>query len=304
MKVGDLGENRLVASLVAGLSSSDDVIVGPGDDCAVLRSSVPSEVLLLKTDCVVEGVHFLPSTAPSKVGWKAMARALSDIAAMAGRPVAAVVTVVLPRGRTVAYARALYGGLERAASTYGAPIVGGETSSAPRGAEFVLVSVSVLGRAPAGRVLLRSGAGIGDRIFVTGSLGGSLGGRHLRFEPRIAEALWLADHGPPSALMDLSDGLAQDLPRLTRSSGVGAWIDPTKIPRIRGVSARAAAEDGEDYELLCTVPPTVADGLVDGWSMVFPAVPLTEIGRVVPQGAAEDMTCQMKGGWDHFRERD
>ncbi len=300
MTLDEIGEDDLVAMIVAGLSTSPEVIVGPGDDCAVLRSPDPAEVFLLKTDCVVEGVHFGPMAKPSAVGWKAMARAVSDIAAMAGRPVAAVVTVVLPGTRSVAYVRALYRGIERAASRFGARVVGGETSSTPRGVDVAMISVSVLGVAPAGRVVLRSGARPGDRVFVTGRLGGSINGRHLRFVPRIAEAQWLAGHAHPSAMMDLSDGLAQDLPRLARASGVGIRLDFSAIPRSRGSTTQGALGDGEDYELLFTVSDATGATGISQWSEAFPAVRLTEIGRVVPAGDRHDDCVKLGGGWDHF----
>ena len=299
VRLRDWGEDRLVSRLVRGLPAGDGVIVGPGDDCAVLRPTAGGRRWqLLKTDVVVEGVHFLASSPPAAVGWKAAARAVSDVAAMGGRPTHAVVTVVAPGATAAAWLLAVYRGLARCARTYGFSLAGGETSGAPDGTP-VMLNVSLLGEVDPGRCLLRSGGRAGDALFVTGRLGGSLAsGRHLRFRPRLAEAQWLARHFKPSAMMDLSDGLGQDLPRLARSSGAGWAIDPTGLPCHRGCTPAQALGDGEDFELLFTMPPRRADRLPEAWRQAFPRVPLTRIGSLEPPGCEEP---PLHAGYEHFR---
>lgn len=289
----DLGEDELLKVLLRGLPGGKNVVTGPGDDCAAVRVAGSKDLLLLKTDCVVEGVHYLPSHDPARVGWKALCRAVSDIAAMGGEPLHALVTVFSPREAPVAYWQGFYRGLAKAARKFGMGIVGGETSSAPCGA----VSVSVTGRVEPKRLLTRSGGRPEDLLFVTGRLGGSIAGHHLDFVPRVAEGRWLSAHGSVRAMMDLSDGLAADLPRLAAASGCGFEIDPAKVPGRRGCDLKGALSDGEDYELLMAVSPRLSAKLKAGWKRRFPKVPLTEIGRLTKPGAS---SADLPQGFDHF----
>lgn len=297
-RIRDIGEDALIDRLVAGLPLAPEVVVGPGDDCAVLESADPGRYELLKTDCLVEGVHFLPGTDPEQVGWKALCRSLSDIAAMGGTPRAALITLAVPGDRPVATVEGWYRGLRRAADTFGVSIVGGETSSLPPGAGAAFLAVTITGMVDRDRCLFRSGARLGDLIAVTGRLGGSFhSGRHLDFVPRLREAAWLARQsvGRPTAMMDLSDGLAKDLPRLTKASGLSGWrLDPEKIPRHEGCDIAGAIGDGEDYELLLTLPEN-ADELLAAWRKAFPELPLTVIGQMT-----ETIETPLAGGWEHF----
>ncbi len=293
----DWGEDRVVAALTKALPSGPDVVTAAGDDCAVLGSPDDARWQLLKTDVVVEGVHFLRDAPPAAVGWKAAARAVSDIAAMAGRPRAALVTVVVPADREVAWLTGLYRGLSRAARELGFSIVGGETSSVAPGAP-AMVNVALTGTVRRELCLLRSGGRAGDALFVTGRLGGSLGGRHLRFRPRLDEAEWLATHFRPTAMMDLSDGVGKDLPRLAAASGTGWELDVGALPRHRGCTVAQALGDGEDFELLFAVAPEATDPLRHAWQRRFPEVPLTGIGRLRETAVREP---RLDGrGWDHF----
>jgi len=285
-----MNEFELISRLTRELPTNDSVVVGAGDDCAVLDVGTPDRLLLFKTDAVVHGVHFTDAAPPAKVGHKALARCLSDIAAMGGTPTAALITIGLPRKFDVALVEAIYAGMNALARRHGVAIVGGETTINP---ERVLISVAVVGFAPRGKVLLRSGAEVGDAIFVTGELGGSRAGRHLEFEPRLAEAQWLAEHFPVHAMIDLSDGLAGDLRHVMKASGVGAELLKTAIPisRAAKVAARrgdaakpalvAALTDGEDFELLFTVASKVAVPLLDAWKKQSPKVKLSCIGKIV-----------------------
>ena len=294
--LANIGEDALVKSLVKGLAAGSDVVVAAGDDCALIRGGKRGHYLLLKTDCVIEGVHYTADTPPSRVGYKALARAISDIAAMAGKPKHALVTLILDPGRKVSYARAVYRGLERLARQHGISIVGGETACPP-GNGTAMVSVALTGTVATRNCCLRSGGKPGDLLFVTGKLGGSITGHHLRFKPRLDEAAWLAGNFKPRAMMDLSDGLAADLPRLAGASGCGYQIDVNTLPCRRGCSTQQALNDGEDYELLFALPPRHAERLALKWQKRFPKLPLSPIGALTKPGISKP---RLAGGWQHF----
>ena len=287
-----MNEFELINHLIRHLPSNDTVRVGPGDDCAVLDLGVPGRLLLFKTDAVVEGVHFTRETAPEKIGHKALARALSDIAAMAGTPTAAVITLGLPRAFDPKFVEAVYAGMNALARRHHVAIVGGETTTNPGG---MLLSIALLGTVAKDKCLLRSGADAGDAILVTGELGGSLAGRHLDFEPRLAEARWLAEHFSIHAMIDLSDGLAGDLRHLLDAAKVGAELFAKAIPLSRAAKLHArrsstakpavlaALTDGEDFELLFTVASRDAVPLLDAWKENFPELRLSCIGKISAQ---------------------
>lgn len=282
-------EFELIARLTRALPSNDSVTVGAGDDCAVLDVGAPDRLLLFKTDAVVEGVHFTGETSPENIGHKALARCLSDIAAMAGTPTAVVVTMGLPRKFQPDMVEKIYAGLNALAKAHSVAVVGGETTTNP---DRLLISVALIGFVPRGRLLLRSGAKLGDAIFVTGELGGSLAGRHLEFEPRLAEARWLAEHFNLHSLMDVSDGLAGDLRHILNASKCGAELLKSAIPisrAARAISKRgdaakpafvAALTDGEDFELLFTLASNSAVPLLDAWKKQFPKLQLSCIGKI------------------------
>jgi thiamine-monophosphate kinase len=239
----------------------------------------------------VEGVHFRADTAPALIGRKALARCLSDIAAMAGTPAHALITLGLESGYDAARVEAVYSGLTELARRHGVGVVGGETTTVPQG---MWLNIALLGWVEPGRCPRRSGAQPGDAVFVTGTLGGSLvSGHHLTFEPRLAEARWLAGQCEVHAMIDLSDGLAGDLGHVLRASGVGAELRAAAIPLSRaareaaargGRSAlEAAMGDGEDFELLFTVPARDAVPLLDAWRTRFESVRLSCIGKITPE---------------------
>ena len=288
MKLSDLGEDALVARLTRGLPGNASLLVGPGDDCAVVGRRADAIWTLLKTDCVIEGVHFTGETDFARVGWKALARNVSDVAAMGGEPQHALITVAMPPGMEVAKADALYKGLRRCARKFGVAIAGGETARSPGP---VFVSVALTGRVERARCVLRSGGKPGDVLFVTGLLGGSLAGKHLDFIPRLHEARWLTEHFRLHALMDLSDGLGADLPRLARASGCGFELG--ELPLTSGCSRRDALSDGEDFELLFAVAPRQAARLEAAWP--FQRLPLTRVGFLTANTAHTSLH-----GFDHF----
>lgn len=285
-----MNEFDLIARLTRSLSTNESVVVGPGDDCAVLDLGLGDRWLLFKTDAVVQGIHFAADAAPEKIGHKALARCLSDIAAMAGTPTAAVVTLALPRIFEPEFVEKIYVGLNALAQRHGVAIVGGETTTNPGG---LLISVALIGFVPRGKALRRSGAQVGDAIFVTGELGGSIAGRHLEFEPRLAEARWLAEHFSIHALLDVSDGLAGDLQHILNASHVGAQLHKSAVPISRAAKANArkgdtakpafvaALTDGEDFELLFTVASKAAVPLLDAWKEMFPDLKLSCIGKII-----------------------
>jgi thiamine-monophosphate kinase len=286
-----MNEFDLIARLTKRLPTNPNVVAGAGDDCAVLDLGAPENLVLFKTDAVVEGVHFTRQTPPEKIGRKALARCLSDIAAMGGTPTAALVTLALPNGFDAEFVAKIYDGLNGLAEKFHVAVVGGETTANP---ERLLISIALLGTVPRGKQLLRGGAKAGDAIFVTGELGGSRAGKHLDFEPRLAEARWLAEHFHVHAMIDLSDGLAGDLRHVLNASGVGAELLKPALPVSRAAklqskagakpAALAALTDGEDFELLFTVAGKDAVKLLDAWKKNFPELKLTCVGKIVPGG--------------------
>jgi thiamine-monophosphate kinase len=309
-----MNEFDLIACLTRNLPQNGTVVTGVGDDCAVLDLGIPGRHLLFKTDAVVEGVHFTAETEPERIGYKALARCLSDIAAMGGEAGSALVTLALPPKYDVARVEKVYAGLNQLALRHQVAIAGGETTTNPGG---MLISIAMIGTVAAGKAILRSGAKAGDAIFVTGELGGSLAGRHLDFEPRLAEAQWLAAHFPIHAMIDVSDGLAGDLRHILRQSHAGAELFGKSIPISRAAKLRAresstakpalvaALTDGEDFELLFTLPAGQAVPLLDGWKDRFPEVKLSCIGKVAAQPGIrlrdERGVRELgAGGYEHF----
>ena len=295
MKLGRLGEDRLLAELLPRLGRPRRVILPAGDDCAVLPSP-GSKLLLLKTDCVVEGVHFTNKTPAKAIGWKAMMRPLSDFAAMSGLPQFALITLMLPRRTNAKWVRDIYGGLGRAAAGFDVAIVGGETSSTTGP---IAISVSVSGLVERNRWVSRGGGKAGDDLFVTGRLGGSIRGKHLLFVPRIKESRWLTEHFSIHAMMDLSDGLGADLPRLAAASKVGFVVERERLPRTQGCGIKQAMADGEDYELLFAVPAGERDELWRRWRLEFPRLPLSRIGHLTRKSATTH--ADLPRGYVHFK---
>jgi len=287
-------EDAIVARLRAALRRAP-AVAGIGDDCAAVEAP-RGKLLLLKTDCVVERRHFRASDSPTAVGWKAVCRAVSDIAACGGEPQHALVTCVLRDKQTGRWLDGLYCGIEKAGREFGFHVVGGELARTDGPA---VINVAMTGTVARREFVGRGGGRIGDLFYVTGTLGGSLrSGWHLRFCPRLREARWLAKNIRPTAMMDLSDGLAADLPRLAAESGTGFVIDAESVPRRRGVTLRAALSDGEDFELLFAVPKAKAARLEREWKRKFPALRLTRIGHLAKRGMAQGLGAAR--GYDHF----
>jgi len=265
-----------------------NVLVGPGDDAAVLAR--PSGRLLMTTDMLLDGSCFrLAEAGPFRVGRKAINVNLSDIAAMAGVPTAAVVSVGLPRSGGRELAEQLYLGMRDAADAFDVPLVGGDTNSWD---ESVAISVTLLGEVSSRGPVLRSGAKVGDWILVTGPLGGSILGHHLDFTPRVREALQLHAATDLHAMIDLSDGLAKDLHHICQESQCGAVVLADAVPiadaarELSGKDGRSpldhAMSDGEDFELVFTVSAADGDQLIRNQGIS--GITLYRIGEIVADG--------------------
>ncbi len=263
------------------------VLVGPGDDTAVLRWT-PGAQCLVTTDMLLEGSCFLLAEAgPRRVGRKAMAVNLSDIAAMAGRPVAAVVSAGLPRSGGRELAEELYRGMRESADAFDTAICGGDTNSwdGP-----LTLSVTLLGEATGRGPVRRNGARPGDWLLVTGPLGGSIRGKHLTFTPRVREALALHQQADLHAMIDISDGLAADVNHLCEESGCGAALRAEAVPVSDAARAmhdgrsplEHALGDGEDFELAFAVSPADGRRLIEAQPVA--GITLSVVGEFVERG--------------------
>ncbi len=309
-RVGDVGERGLIRILARLVDRGRNVTRGIGDDSAVVRIPGARDDWLLTTDPVIEGVHFLPDTPGRLVGRKIAGRVISDIAAMGGEPLYLLFNLVAPPDAPLRRIEDLYRGATALCRRWGAAVIGGDVAKGAR----LEVHAFAVGRVPRGGAVLRSGARSGDHIFVTGELGGSLLGRHLTFEPRVDEGIWLARKRWVSAMMDLSDGLAADLRRIAEESRVGAVLAAQAIPISRDAhrlrDGRPPLEhalcDGEDFELLFTVRPSHVSALKAVWARRFPRLRLSEIGRITSEAgdlrleAAGRTVPIVQGGYEHF----
>ena len=311
-RLRDIGELALIRRLQKSAAGRGrGVIQGIGDDCAVVRPAPDSPLdLLLTSDPVIEGVHFEAQDPPEWIGAKAVGRGLSDLAAMGGQPLWALIDLVAPRQPPLTRIAAVYRGARKAMRKHGLTLVGGDTTAGPR----LELHAFVVGGVPRGTAVLRSGARPGDILYVTGSLGGSRRGKHLRFTPRVREGQWLREGRWATAMIDISDGLATDLRHLTDMSGTGARLQLDAIPVSRAANAvrnnrsalAHALYDGEDFELLFTVSKRKTRAFEPAWKSRFD-LPCTAIGVMTQQAGANEcaqadgVTVLTKAGWEHFR---
>jgi len=294
------GEEKLIRAIRGWLGRvSPRAPFGIGDDCAVLAPSKGRQ--LITVDPVIYGRHFDDTVRPRDVAAKLLKRNLSDIAAMGGRPVAAVLALTLDARVSRVWLEQFYRGLAATARRYRVAIIGGDLAQADG---VVAASLTLLGEATGPRVLTRTGARAGDWIYVTGRLGGSRpGGHHFRFTPRLEEGRWLARRAGVRAMMDVSDGLAKDLHALTPAE-CRPVLEPAALPRRRGADVRAALTDGEDYELVFAVArATDRVALAKAWRLAFPRTPLTCIGTFVRGARAPAGTFDLSNyrGYEHLR---
>ncbi len=299
------GEGRILDKIRrrAGLPQGGGLVLGIGDDCAIFRPRGAQEDLLFTTDMLIEDIHFQQNTHPPEaVGYKALARGLSDIAAMGGAPRFCLLSLATGKHVDQRWIDQFYNGLLRLARSSGVVLAGGDLARA----EKTACDIVVCGSVPRGGALRRDGARAGDAIYVSGTLGGSAQGlatkkgrawaRHLRPEPRLRLGAYLRERIGASAAMDLSDGLSMDLRRLALASGLEAAIEMP--PVFRGATMEQALHGGEDYELLFTAGRRVVV------PAAFDGIPLTRIG-VMRRGRAGAVYLDGKPleplGFDHFR---
>ncbi|MBF0511940.1 MAG: thiamine-phosphate kinase [Candidatus Omnitrophica bacterium] len=257
--LSQLGEFGLIDVLKKYAPISKEVKKGIGDDAAVLAYN-KKDYLLLTTDMLAEDVHFTRQMSAKGIGHKALACSISDIAAMGGWPTFAVVSLGVSSQESVDFIKNIYQGIEKIARAYHVSVVGGDTIKT----EKMIINVALLGQVEKTSLTTRDGARCGDRLFVTGPLGGSLkSSHHLNFMPRLEQARFLVKHFKPSAMMDISDGLSGDLNHILKASGVGVCLDEDMIPRNKGVGLEQALNEGEDFELLFTIEPKKARRLMD-----------------------------------------
>ena len=331
------GEFELIARLTRGLESRPDVVLGVGDDAALLDLGAP-DLLVATCDAQVAGRHFMPGlSSPGEIGHKALAVNLSDVAAMGGEPLWALVSLLLPPGVDATLLDDVYTGMRALARRFGVALVGGNVASTDGP---LAIDLTLLGRARRGAALLRSGGRPGDPLLVTGELGAAAAGvlafvtapglhgippdllerAHRAMaapEPRVAEGRALAASGAVTAMLDISDGFAADLAHLCERSGVGAMVDAARVPVSPVATAVAAADGrdplglaltgGEDYELLFSVAPDRVDVALaavqtaGGSAMVVGELTPPELGLRLrePDGSVRPL---IPGGWDHLRK--
>jgi thiamine-monophosphate kinase len=281
-----MDEFSFIEYLKKKIPLSSRVLIGIGDDAAALGIG-KNKRLVVSTDVIVEDVDFrIKSLSPEKIGRKVLAVNLSDIAAMGALPTAFVISIGKPSYIAASWLKRFYKGLLNLARQYNIACVGGDFS---RSKEF-FASVTIFGEALPRQIVKRTGAKSGDWIVVTGALGGSFLKHHHDFTPRIREGLFLAQHIKPTAMIDISDGLVQDLSHILKASGVGAVLDLDKIPVSRDAKKiscgnkekayASALSDGEDFELLFTVSSPWKRKLEKIWKKEFPAVSLKWIGKI------------------------
>jgi thiamine-monophosphate kinase len=330
------GEFSLIAGIRRRMEGRypPEVVVGIGDDCAVLRPQGDVE-WVITTDTQVEDIHFRRAwLTPFQIGWRAMAVNLSDIAAMGAHPIGALAAFTLPGATDTAFFEEMLDGLCDLGLRFDCPLLGGNLSQDPA---RLTLTLTVLGRVPRGQALLRSTARPGDDIWVSGQLGGAAAGlrtflqpvplsdpiraalqqRYAQPHPRIREALFLRDTGKLTGLIDLSDGLAGDLGHICEESGVGAEIMAAALPLAAGVREVAAARGddplqyalsgGEDFELCCTAAPGTLCPLVESFRRQF-GIELTRIGAITPDPSLRFLRADGSDlplppqAYNHFRQ--
>ncbi|MDD5246241.1 MAG: thiamine-phosphate kinase [Candidatus Omnitrophica bacterium] len=298
MRISELGEFALIERFRRRIRTDSSVIKGSGDDCAVLKFD-RARYQLFTCDMLVEGVDFYSQEDPFLVGRKSIAVSLSDIAACAGIPAHCLVSLGLPKKTSVSFTDKLFRGMLAMARRFNLNLVGGDLSSSPK----LVIDVSMLGFVEKKYFISRGNARAGDVIFVSGTLGGSIFGRHLKFTPRVKEARYLVENFRINAMIDVSDGLAQDLGHILRQSSKGAVLFEDLLPfDIRAKGLDDLLYSGEDFELLFTASRPQAEKILRKSGRLF-----KPIGEIVGQGrgitlittAGKERGIQPKG-FRHF----
>jgi thiamine-monophosphate kinase len=328
----DIGEFKLINKIKKGFSAkSKDILLGIGDDCAVIKKD-DKTVSLISTDALVEGVHFNPDFfTPIQLGMKSAAVNISDIAAMGGTPKYILVSLAIPEKISYEFVRDFYTGIKRVCTKYDVKLAGGDTSTSKSG---LFISISVIGEAPVAKYLTRKGANPGDFIYVSGRLGDSAGGlllllnkhkigegvrrylvnKHLKVTPRVKEGLFLAKSGYVTSMIDLSDGIGSDVTRICDESGVGAKIYINMLPVSKYLKKLSrhlnknvydfALHGGEDYELLFTVKTDCEEKLETCFKKHFKKK-IFKIGAITKKTKirsidSSDISCDITDSYNHF----
>jgi thiamine-monophosphate kinase len=276
MLIKNVGEIKLIKRLSKGIRLDDSVVRGIGDDAAVIKWTKDKH-LLFTCDMLVEDVHFNTKKAtPFQIGWKALGRNISDIAAMGGIPKYALVSIAADRATDVKLIDGIYKGMKAMATKFGVNIVGGDMSRSKK----TVIDVSLIGEVEKKNLVMRRGAREGDIIFVTGSIGGSQKGKHLKFTPRVKESRELVNNFHLTSMIDVSDGLLLDLGRVLDQSRSGAIIFQDLVPISKAASSfDKAVTEGEDFELLFTMSPAEADKLLES-GIGNKGTPISVIGKI------------------------
>jgi len=301
--VASVGEEKIISIADSffskTLKKNPDVIKGIGDDAAVLTFPTNEFYQLVTVDTIVEGTHFTSDTSPEKIGWKAMAVNISDIAAMGGIPDYAVISSALPKNLPIYFLKKLISGINSAAEKFNVAVVGGDTV----GSDVLSITITLFGKVEKQFLCTRDAAKPGNIIAVTGSLGGSFKtNKHLTFIPRVKEARWLVKNAKPTAMMDLSDGLAMDVSRIAKASNISVKLFSDKIPVTDGFSVDNALNDGEDFELLCIFPEKILTEEIQKKFEEKFSLNLTVVGKIAQPPAKiflDDKEIQTKS-FNHF----
>ncbi len=273
MKLKDLGEFNFINRISKSIRLSKQVIKGIGDDAAVLKYT-KDKYLLFTTDMLLEGKHFYKGSSAEMVGKKALSSNISDIAAMGGMPKFAVVSIGFPGSMNLKYADEIYEGMRKVADKFGVDLVGGDTV----GSNKIIINIALIGEVEIKNLALRSNAKEKDAIFVTGNIGGSIKIKHFNFTPRLKEARFLVKNFKINSMIDISDGLLADLGHILEESNKGAVIYEKTMPVSKdAIDFNSAMRDGEDFELIFTLPKKQADRLEDIWPF---ETRLSRIGKI------------------------
>lgn len=301
------GETEIV-NFIKAQSRSPKSPCGIGDDAALLKTS-PRQVIT--TDFVIEGVDFKKGEDLKRVGRKVLGINLSDLAAMGARPVSALLYAAFPKRAGLKQWKRFLAGWDELARKYKVSLIGGDLSHSKE----LMAGAVLIGEVKKGKTFQRTGAKAGDLLYVTGTLGGSIFGKHLKFEPRVKESVFLSGAFPVSSCIDLSDGLGVDLPRLLRASRKGVKLRLDRVPISQSAKKMSkltgktvlehALQDGEDFELLFTVSPKCEKRLIQMWKRKF-KTPLTLIGKITPgrqvtDEAGRKLPGHLLKGFDHFK---
>ncbi len=292
-----MDEEALLKKINGLFRQRPDVALGPGDDCAAIRIPGYDSLLLLAADQVVGGIHFLHGESPERVGAKLLKRNVSDIAAMGGRPMHALITAAL-NPLSSDWLDGFHRGIQKECETYGMCVVGGDVSSLPRPGK--VLTLSIVGEVAENRMKRRDQARPGDFLYATGTFGNSFeSGWHLDFVPRLPEGLFLSGYTCVHSMMDVSDGLLKDALRMAFASSCSLSLDYDALPLRSGASVEGALCDGEDYELIFSAAAESASELEAKWNF---STPLTRIGRFGGNGFGswENPLPLKKKGFDHF----